>query len=68
MKILANLSNLMMPVLVFYSVAHGFASKKPVYDIFVRGVKDGLKTVCLQWNVDEICSFIFFDLLFFRRL
>ena len=45
MKLLAYFSNLMMPVLVFYIVAYGFAAKKPVYDVFVRGVRDGLKTV-----------------------
>lgn len=26
-------------------MAYGFAAKKPVYDVFVRGVRDGLKTV-----------------------
>lgn len=45
MKLLAYFSNLMMPVLVFYIVAYGFAAKNPVYDVFVRGVRDGLKTV-----------------------
>ena len=45
MRVLANLSNLMIPVFIFYIVAYGFATKTPVYDVFIKGVKEGLKTV-----------------------
>lgn len=42
---MANFSDFVIPVFVFYVVAYGFAAKIPVYDIFIKGVKDGLKTV-----------------------
>lgn len=45
MKILASASNMIIPVFVFYVVAYGLSTKIPVYEIFVKGVKDGLKTV-----------------------
>lgn len=45
MRTLANISTLIIPVFVFYVIAYGLASRIPVYDIFVKGVKDGLKTV-----------------------
>ena len=43
--VLTNLSNIIMPVLVFYIIAYGLVRKDKVYEDFVRGAKDGLKTV-----------------------
>lgn len=43
--VLANLSNIIIPVLVFYIVAHGVMNKGKVYEDFVKGAKDGVKTV-----------------------
>ena len=34
-----------MPFLIFYVVVEGLTAKRPVYDDFVKGAKDGLKTV-----------------------
>jgi spore maturation protein B len=45
MNVLVNISNLIIPVFIFYVVAYGFAAKTPVYDTFIKGVKEGLKTV-----------------------
>ena len=36
----------MIPFVVFYIVSMGIIQKKNVYDDFVTGVKDGIKTVC----------------------
>lgn len=43
--VLSNISNIIIPVLIFYIVAHGVFSKGKVYEDFVKGAKDGLKTV-----------------------
>lgn len=45
MHILAVLSSLMIPVLIFYIVASGVAAKVNVYEEFLKGAKDGMKTV-----------------------
>ena len=45
MNILLNLSNILIPALIFYIVAYGLASKTEVYDDFVKGAKDGFMTV-----------------------
>lgn len=45
MKLLISLSNLIIPVFVFYVVMYGFITKIPVYDVFIKGIKEGLKTV-----------------------
>lgn len=45
MQILAILSSMMIPVLIFYIVAGGVAAKVNVYESFLRGAKDGMKTV-----------------------
>lgn len=45
MQFLIYLSNFMIPIVIFYIVASGLIAKKPVYDDFVRGAKDGMKTV-----------------------
>lgn len=43
--VLSNISNIIIPALIFYIVAYGIANKTNVYEDFVKGAKDGLKTV-----------------------
>ena len=43
--VFSNISNIIIPVLVFYIVAYGVLNKTNVYEEFVKGAKDGLKTV-----------------------
>lgn len=45
MSVLANISNIIIPVLIFYIVAYGLAAKTQVYESFIKGAKEGLKTV-----------------------
>lgn len=45
MKILSYLSEFMIPVLIFYIVGTGVCAKKNVYEEFMKGAKDGLRTV-----------------------
>ena len=45
MDFLVYVSNFMIPLIIFYIVAIGLSNKVPVYDEFVKGAKDGLKTV-----------------------
>lgn len=45
MKFIVYLSDFIMPLLIFYIVGMGILAKKNIYDDFVRGAKDGLKTV-----------------------
>ena len=42
---LSNISNIIIPVLIFYIVAYGVVNKSNVYEDFVKGAKEGLKTV-----------------------
>lgn len=44
-SVLSNVSNIIIPVVIFYIIAYGVASKTKVYEDFVRGAKEGLKTV-----------------------
>jgi len=44
-KVLTNISNIIIPLVIFYIVAYGIAAKTAVYDDFVHGAKEGLKTV-----------------------
>ena len=44
-SVLSNISNIIIPVLIFYIIAYGIAAKTNVYEDFVKGAKDGLKTV-----------------------
>lgn len=43
--VLSNISNIIIPVLIFYIIAYGVINKTNVYEDFVKGAKDGLKTV-----------------------
>ena len=45
LNVLTNLSNIIIPVVIFYIVAYGLAGKNKVYEDFIRGAKDGLHTV-----------------------
>ena len=44
-KIILYLSDMMIPFVVFYIVGIGIIQKNKVYDDFIEGAKDGLKTV-----------------------
>lgn len=43
--VLSNISNIIIPVLIFYIIAYGIVNKTNVYEDFVKGARDGLKTV-----------------------
>lgn len=45
MKLILYLSDYMIPLIIFYIVGFGLLSKRPVYDDFVEGAKEGAKTV-----------------------
>lgn len=45
MNVLANLSNIVIPALLFYIVAYGLMNGTNVYEEFIKGAKDGAKTV-----------------------
>lgn len=45
MKVLVFLSQISIPLVIFYIVAYGLLNKCQVYEEFVKGAKDGLKTV-----------------------
>lgn len=42
---MSQLSNLLIPTLIFYIVAMGLSQKKNIYASFTKGAKDGVKTV-----------------------
>ncbi len=44
-SVLSNISNIIIPVIIFYIIAYGVINKTNVYEDFVKGAKDGLKTV-----------------------
>lgn len=44
-SVLSNISNIIIPALIFYIIAYGIVNKANVYEDFVKGAKDGLKTV-----------------------
>lgn len=45
MNVLANISNIIIPVLIFYIIAYGLSAKVNVYEEFLEGARDGMKTV-----------------------
>ena len=45
MKFLLFLSETIIPILIFWIVAYGLVSHRPVYEDFIIGAKDGFKTV-----------------------
>lgn len=44
-SVLSNISNIIIPVILFYIVAYGIANRCNVYEDFIRGAKDGFHTV-----------------------
>lgn len=44
MRFLSYLSDFGIPLIIFFILTAGLVSKVPVYDSFVKGAKDGLKT------------------------
>lgn len=42
---MTQLSNILIPALIFYIVAMGLSQKKDIYSSFTKGAKDGIKTV-----------------------
>lgn len=45
MGIIIFLSEAMVPLVIFYIVGFGILSKRPVFDDFMNGARDGIKTV-----------------------
>lgn len=45
LNVLANISSIIIPVIIFYIVAYGLVNKCNVYEVFISGAKDGFKTV-----------------------
>ena len=58
MKLILYLSQLTIPFLIFTIVALGLMSKVPVYDSFIRGAKEGLKTVAGILRASGLLDFI----------
>lgn len=48
MNLILFLSNCIIPVIILYVVVLGLSMKLDIFDIFLEGVKDGLKTV---WGI-----------------
>lgn len=71
MSILLYLSDMIIPLLIFCIVGTGILKKKNVYDDFVKGAKDGMRTVAgilptligLMVGVGVLRSSGFFDFL-----
>lgn len=45
LSVLSNLSNIMIPLVIFYIVAEGLLSKVNIYEHFIKGAKDGFEVV-----------------------
>lgn len=45
LNVLSNISNIIIPVIIFYIVAYGLIHKCNVYEDFIKGAKDGFHTV-----------------------
>lgn len=43
--ILSNVSNIIIPVIIFYIVAYGLIARRNVYEDFIKGAGDGFRTV-----------------------
>lgn len=44
-NVMVNFSNIIIPAIIFYIVAHGISNKVKVYEEFIDGAKDGIRTV-----------------------
>ena len=45
MKVISNISDIIIPILIFFIVGYGAVSGVKVYESFLKGAKDGLKIV-----------------------
>ena len=45
MRVLAHMSDIIIPILIFFIVGYGMVSGVKVYESFLKGAKDGLKIV-----------------------
>ena len=45
LSILSNLSNIIIPLVIFYIVAEGILAKTNIYEDFIKGAKDGFQVV-----------------------
>ena len=45
MNVLLHLSDIMIPALLFFLVGYGLCARVKVYEAFLKGAEDGLKTV-----------------------
>ncbi len=71
MNALAHISDILIPILIFFIVGYGYVSKVKVYESFLDGAKDGLKIVVdivptlvgLMMAVGMLRASGFFDLL-----
>ena len=45
MQVLTHLSDIIIPILIFYVVGYGMVSGVKVYETFLKGAKDGLRVV-----------------------
>lgn len=45
MKLVLFLSDCLVPLIIFYIVGFGVLSRRPIFDDFINGAKDGMKTV-----------------------
>ena len=45
LSVLSNLSNIIIPLVIFYIVAEGILAKTNIYEDFVKGAKDGFQVV-----------------------
>ena len=45
LSVLSNLSNIIIPLVIFYIVAEGILAKINIYEDFIKGAKDGFQVV-----------------------
>lgn len=45
MKLILFLSDCLVPLIIFYIVGFGVLARRPIFDDFINGAKDGMKTV-----------------------
>ena len=45
LSVLSNLSDIMIPIIIFYIVAEGLLTKTDIYECFIKGAKDGIGVV-----------------------
>ena len=43
MELLTGISDLLIPMIIFYIVSYGLVSRVKVYESFLKGAKDGLE-------------------------